>query len=202
MIKYSDYNVIPLGDHCAISIILKELNLRKHSYPFDWVANIDQLHDTNIIYNSEIIKQLKSSDNIDDIVKSYIGNAFDNGKLNSFNNIWFPHDDQNVNHIFEKYKRRFIRLKSDLNKKNIFILLTRHYFIKKDIFLEILEHLLSYNKDSLVLFISGINHSYFESINSPNVIFKYLEYDTSKFYDYDYTTFRPNIKIFLSDFLL
>ena len=30
--------IIPLGDHCAISIILKELNLREKSYPFDWDA--------------------------------------------------------------------------------------------------------------------------------------------------------------------
>ena len=27
--KYSDYNIIPIGDHCVISIILKELKLRK-----------------------------------------------------------------------------------------------------------------------------------------------------------------------------
>jgi hypothetical protein len=36
-------------------------------------------------------------------------------------------------------------------------------------------------------------------MNNKNVIFKYIEYDISKFYDYDYTTFRPNIKIFLED---
>ena len=29
MKKYSDYNIIPIGDHCSISIILKELNLRQ-----------------------------------------------------------------------------------------------------------------------------------------------------------------------------
>ena len=38
MEKYSDYNIIPIGDHCSISIILQELNLRKQSYPFDWVT--------------------------------------------------------------------------------------------------------------------------------------------------------------------
>lgn len=35
MNQYSDYNIIPIGDHCAISIILKDFNLRKCSYPFD-----------------------------------------------------------------------------------------------------------------------------------------------------------------------
>ena len=34
MEKYSDYNIISIGDHCANSMILKELNLRKQSYPF------------------------------------------------------------------------------------------------------------------------------------------------------------------------
>ena len=66
--KYSDYNIIPIGDHCIISLILKELNLRKQSYPFDWVTNIEELYDTNIIYNIKIINELKTSDNIDDIV--------------------------------------------------------------------------------------------------------------------------------------
>ena len=48
MEKYLNYNIIPIGDHCAISIILKKLNLRQKSYPFDWVSKIDNLYDTNI----------------------------------------------------------------------------------------------------------------------------------------------------------
>jgi len=200
--KYSDYNIIPVGDHCAIPVILSELNLRKKSYPFDWVTNIVQVYDTNIIYNIQIITELKLSENVCDIVKKYIGNAFDNENINSTNNIWFPHDTENITYVFEKYKRRFIRLKEDLNKKNIFILLTRHYYIEEDIFQKIIEKLLSYNSDSIILFISGTNHKYFENNEYSNVIFKYIEYDISKFYDYDYTTFRPNIKTFLSDLLL
>ena len=85
----------------------------------------------------------------------------------------------------------------------MFILVTRHYYIEKDIFQKILEQLLNYNNsDSIILFISGTNHTYFENMNYSNVIFKYIEYDISKFYHYDYSTFRPNIKIFLSNFLL
>ena len=123
------------------------------------------------MYNIQIIRELTSSDNVDYIVQKYIGNAFDNdnNKLNSANHIIFPHDTENVADIFEKYKRRFVRLKLDLHKKNIFLLLTRHY--------------------------------YFENMKCSHVIFKYIEYDISKHYEYDYTTFRPNIKIFLSDLL-
>jgi hypothetical protein len=203
MTKYSEYNIIPIGDHCSISIILKELNLRKKAYPFDWVSNIEQLHDTNIIYNIKIISELKSSENIDDIIKKYIGNAFNNDKkINSTNNIWFPHESNNITDNFEKYKRRFIRLKEDLNQKNIFILLTRHYYIKKSIFDKIVNQLLSYNSDSIILFISGTNHTYFDRIQYRNVIFKYINYDISQFYKFDYTTFRPNIKNYLSNFFL
>ena len=42
-------------------------------------------------------------------------------------------------------------------------------------------------------------YQYIENMNNKNVIFKYIEYDISQFYNYDYTIFRPNIKIFLED---
>ena len=202
MQKYTDYNFIPIGDHCAISGILSELNLRIKSYPFDWVTKKEQLYDTNIMYNIQLLTELNSSNNIYDIVKKYIGDAFDNEKTNSITNIWFPHDTESITDIFEKYKRRFIRLKLDLNKKNMFILVTIHYYIEQDIFQKIVEQLLKYNNDSIILFISGTNHTYFENMNYSNVIFKYIEYDISKFYHYDYSTFRPNIKTFLTEFLL
>lgn len=34
----TEYNLIPLGDHCAISEILRELELRRCRYQFDWIA--------------------------------------------------------------------------------------------------------------------------------------------------------------------
>ena len=64
MKKYKEYNIIPIGDHCATSIILKELDIRQHSYPFDWITHIDQIHNTNIIYNMQLINELKSSNDI------------------------------------------------------------------------------------------------------------------------------------------
>jgi hypothetical protein len=202
MVKYSDYNIIPLGDHCAISMILKELKLRVKSYPFDWVTHSDQLYNTNIMYNIYLLNELNSTDNVENIVKKYIGNAFENNNINSSNNILFPHESKNIKSNFEKYERRFNRLKEDLHKKNIFILLTRHYYIEEDIFQEIVKQLLNYNRESKILFISGTNHKYFENMNNDNVIFKYIEYDISKYYNYDYTSFRPNIKTFLAGFLL
>jgi hypothetical protein len=201
MEKYSDYNIIPIGDHCAVSIILQSLNLRKQSYPFDWVTHIESLHDTNIIYNIDLIDELCTSNDIDHIVTKYLGNAFElgNKNINTTNNIFFPHDLGNIHDIFEKYKRRFVRLKSCLNQKNVFILLTRHYYIDQSIFQKIINKLLGYNCDSVILFISGTNHTY---MNYKNVIFKYVHYDISQFYNYDYTHFRPSIENVLSKILL
>ena len=199
---YSGYNIIPIGDHCAVAYILNDLNLRYKSYPFDWVTNTESLYDTNIIYNINLINQLKV-DTIENIVKKYIGNAFDdNSKINKNNNILFPHESENVVNTIEKYERRFNRLKQDLYEKNIFILLTRHYYINDNEFQKIIDSLLGYNNESIILFISGTNHEYFKNIKYKNVIFKHIHYDISKLYDYDYTSFRPNIKTFLMELLL
>jgi hypothetical protein len=54
----------------------------------------------------------------------------------------------------------------------MFILLTRHYYIEEHMFQKILETLTKYNKDSIILFISGTNHTYFENIQYPTVIFR------------------------------
>lgn len=78
------------------------------------------------MYNMSLIHELEKTDNVDNIVNKYIGNAPNNSNVNADNDIWFPHDTGNITDVFETYKRRFIRLKQDLNNKNIFILLTRH----------------------------------------------------------------------------
>ena len=199
--KYLNYNIIPIGDHCAISMILKELGLRKKSYPFDWIMHTEQINDTNIIQNIELIDLLKIK-TIENIVKLFIGNAFDNENKTNSNNICFPHDTEEVIEIFKKYERRFNRLLEDLNKNNIFILLTRHYYIDENTFNKIKDVLLRYNNNSIILFISGTNHIYFENKKDERVIFKFIHYDVSKFSDYDYYSFRPNVKEFLSTILL
>lgn len=93
-------------------------------------------------------------------------------------------------------------MKEHVNKKNIYVLLTRHYYINESVFQKILEQLISYNSDSIILFISGTDHTYFDSKKYSNVIFKHIYYDISKFDDFDYTTFRPKIEQYLSELLL
>jgi hypothetical protein len=199
MSKYSEYNIIPIGDHCAIPMILKDLSLRQKSYPFDWVTHQDHLYDTNIMYNLSIMDQLCKTEHVEEVVHMYLGDAFDNDRFNPATLMWFPHDTEAKADIFEKYNRRFARLKSDLSQKNMFILLTRHYYIEKTQFEKIIAQLLSYHPESMILFISGTDHPYFEEMGNNNVIFKYIHYDVAQFHDYDYTDFRPNIKKYLSE---
>ena len=149
-----------------------------------------------------MVDELYTSDNVEEIVRRYLGNAYDNDKVNPETNIWFAHDHENINDVIEKYKRRFTRLKENLNKKNIFALLTRNYYFEKDIFENIIKQLLDYNNESIILFISGVDHKYFEEMKYPNVIFKYIDYDMSQYYHYDYSTFRPNVKSYLTNLLL
>jgi hypothetical protein len=184
-------NIIPIGDHCAISILLKELDLRKKSYPFDWTTHQEQVYNTNIMHNVDIIRKL-NHDSIENIVNDYLGEDITTGKHGL---LCFPHEVGTKQEITAKYERRFERLKQDLNETNMYIMLTRHYYINQPIFESIMETLLK--NDSTLLFISGTNHPYFETMQYKNVIFKYIPYDISQFYDYDYSTFRPAIKDYL-----
>jgi hypothetical protein len=120
--------------------------------------------------------------------------------------MWFPHDKEtDSNEIYDKYKRRFYRLYQHLNdRKNLFILVTRHYYINPEAFDKIINILLSYNSDNQIIFISGTDHPYLINDNPTkyeNVRFKYIHYDLSKFYGYDYTDFRPKMQTYLEEML-
>jgi len=199
----NDYHIIPIGDHCAVSMCLKQLSIRKYSYPFDWTSTIDELYKTNILFNLHLINKLNSN-NIEEICKEYLGDAFYNEtNINTNLEIHFPHDTGNINEIFEKYERRFTRLFHHLyEKKCIFIFITRIYYIESHIFDEILKIIMKFNKNNIILFISGKNHTYFNDNNYSNVIFKYIYYDISKYYNYDYDVFRPSIVDYLSKIFL
>lgn len=208
----NSYNLISLGDHCAIPIVLKELNLKKHTYPFDWISLYEQLNDSNIMINFNIMKELLSNSDIetnilDNIVNKYIGNALlHEDKINKDNNIWFPHEKwySTINEYkidaFEKYKRRFLRLHNDIRKnKTIFFILTRHFYINIEQFNEIYNFIININPNNKIIFISGKNHEFIDN-NYKKCIFKYIPYDITKFYDYDYTDFRPQIKDFIQNY--
>ena len=198
----NEYNFIPIGDHCAISEILKDLGLRKCSYPFDWISHISLIHKTNLLTNVKFVSELMEKQDVKEVVQQLIGTAFEPSNKKIFNNMWFPHDEGEQHDIITKYERRFERLYNDIrDKKNMFIMLTRHKTILETEFISILSTILSYNKNNKLLFISGSDHPY---LNDPkysgSVIFKYIFYDIKKLnkqYTIDYTQFRPAIRAYM-----
>ena len=184
---FHETTMISIGDHCIVPLLLQELNLRTKSYPFDWTTHQEQLYDTNIMHNLSFLERL-SHDSIDNIVKDYLGPDITKGYHGV---IRFPHEVGTKEEITEKYKRRFERLRNDMASKQVYIMLTRHYFIPPDV----MERIQKTLHGSILVFISGTDHPY---IDYPNVIFKHIPYDVSQFYEYDYTHFRPMVKEYLS----
>ena len=66
-------NFIPIGENCSSASFLNNLELRKKSFPFDWVRHYVCINENNIIYNVKIIKNLMIN-NINKIVSDYLGN--------------------------------------------------------------------------------------------------------------------------------
>lgn len=185
---FHETTMISIGDHCIVPLLLQELNLRTKSYPFDWTTHQEQLHDTNIMHNLSFLERL-SHDSIDNIVKDYLGPDITKGYHGV---IRFPHEVGTKEEIAEKYKRRFERLREAMQTKQVYVMITRHYYITEETMENIRKILLH---GSILVFISGTDHPY---IDYPNVIFKHIPYDISQFYDYDYTHFRPMVKDYLS----
>ena len=205
-----DYNIIPIGDHCATAIILKELDIRKCSYPFDWVTMNNPWRNTNIYLIIDTLWRIKC-DNILSITTEYIGDAFYNGyKLNKKSKTWFAHDSEDFNENFSKYLRRFQRLYTDLTeKKNVFLLIIRNHMIIEEHFDIIVKVLSGFNNENRIVFICGIDHPYFYSNNNNNisekykdrVVFKHIFFDFEKGFSYD-DVFRKNCKEYLRELLI
>jgi len=199
----TDYNLIPLGDHCAISEILRELELRKCSYPFDWVAKPGIIYNTNLPDNFDLLLELMETNNVKKIVQKFVGDA-----LKSPNRVsgekWFPHETGTEDEIIAKYERRFERLYTAVKEeKNIFIIVIRHIVIPEPYFNFILSRILAFNPQNRILFISGSEHSYlYGSQYSDSVRFKHIFYDLKtldKDFTQDYKVFRPAIREYMRE---
>jgi len=185
-------NIIPIGDHCVIAQVLRELNIRKKAYPFDWNCYKD-MTDTSIRINFDIIDEItkNSIDDISRITKNMLNNP----------NILFPHDNISDENTINKYIKRMERLYDDITNgsKNLYILCTRYISISEEEILKFYNIINKYNSESKILFISGIDHSYFANLNNENIIFKYLiNYDPKDFYSFDYSHFRPTFSKYIS----
>lgn len=193
-----DFNLIPMGDNCIIAETLKALNLRKCSYPFDWVSHKKYYSATNVMYNFSILDKLMS--NTFDLQRDYLGFG---EKVH--NNIWFPHDDEPCfADRVDKYNRRFARLQTNVaTSRNIFIFLTRHYVIPEPEFVKIVTQVTKYNPDNKIIYICGSPHPYLHKPKyRKSVAFQYLHYDLTKVTSdmtYDTQYYRPLVKQYLNN---
>jgi hypothetical protein len=199
----TDYNLIPLGDHCAISEILRELELRKCSYPFDWVAKPGLIYNTNLPDNFDFVLELMETHNVKEIVQKFIGDALDSPNHSS-GEKWFPHESGTKEEIVAKYERRFERLYTAIKEeKNIFIILIRHIVLPESYFNLILSRILAFNPQNRILFISGSDHPYLYAPHyRASVRFKHILYDLEKLdkdFTQDYKVFRPAIREYMRE---
>ena len=200
------HNIISLGDHCAIPIIMNELGIRKKSYPFDWISHKSLIYETILVHNFNLVKELMTTGDVSNIVKNLVDNVFSpesKTRINK-NGVWFPHDHGTNDEIIEKYERRFTRMMTDIREKpTIFMMLTRHVTIRQSVFDEMARTLLSYNKDNKIIFISGSDHPYMkDSKYANNVLFKCIKFEVEKMdkdFSHENVFFRPEIKKFLRD---
>lgn len=99
---------VSLGTRCTSASIIGVLDVRKNSYPFDW---IDQSIES-------ILSLVKMPHSTDDEMNAYLDNYFNEIRSQRHpNGAWFPHDfvatdnpEQQLVEIKEKYLRRFKRL--------------------------------------------------------------------------------------------
>ena len=190
-------NFIPIGENCSSASFLNNLELRKKSFPFDWVRHYVCINENNIIYNVKIIKNLMIN-NINKIVSDYLGNIGQK-KINKW--IIFPHEGKETHEeIYSKYTRRFKRLKYHLFfSENIFLMISRGKKIEEKVFIDIIRVLLQYNKKNKIIFITGKKHDFLKKYKSI-IFYKYIYFDMKKAFGPEYDKdFMPEALNFLKD---
>jgi hypothetical protein len=190
-------HIIPLGDNCAISMILNELSKRKKSYPFDWISSVGGYpSDSSIKITIELFIELLKTKNPYLICEKLLGKVIcDNNK--TYNTIIFPHDNGTVEEIHTKYLRRMTRLYNDIidDEDKTIIIITRYYYIPEETITNLINMLIELKIEYNILFYSGINHTYCNKLQ--NIRFTYIPYDISTIWEYDYSHFRPQLKLCL-----
>lgn len=199
--------LLSLGDTCITSQILRDINIRKKAYPFDWIkSNIKNVVEI-------IIKILIMNDNeIDEFVLNMFNHK--DGKIsikeydqqefyiNTKLDFHFLHDTVGDNNTIQKYQKRYKRLRDDLlNETDIDIIYT--VYLGKWDFNDIMilyNHLYSIKQNinlNIYIFsgiqsnISGIHKGiYYYYVEYP-----YLEYNN----DFYYYQWVPCIKKIIND---
>lgn len=153
-------NIIPIGGDCSVALLLKTLELRKASYPFDWIT---------CSFNSAI--SLIDNNFLDFIDSRYLERDVRKTHLHVFHstiyNVGFFHDfnqmddlTEQCESVKEKYDRRINRFYESLQEEAILIRLMTNecdiYFYKENKS-KIEELIKSYNVNNKLLVFETID---------------------------------------------
>ena len=111
-------NVLSVGADCTGAQTLRAVSLRKFSSPLDWVSGVSLVGRLDFLLN-DLVGMLKIEDiDIKNNISDTAINAF--ATVNVKTGMHFPHDfiyldkEKSYPIVFDKYNRRFERLKSKL----------------------------------------------------------------------------------------
>lgn len=178
---------ISLGDHCATALVMRDLGIRDAAYPFDWYTHIDEVSYSVAEFNIQILLTLLDTGNVQEVCELFLANPG--------NELRFPHETGTVEETAAKYLRRFQRLYDVVSsgEECTFVMVVRnHVFREGGILWDLWETVSNYNKKNRVVLVSGIEQP---SVNFPiGLIYEYIPYDMSNYWDEDYTKFRPAVQ--------
>jgi hypothetical protein len=215
-VSLNNYIFIPMGDHCASALLLRELGLRQRSYPFDWIVHVDEFSGSCIPVILSLVDCLVSKGDIDYLLRHFLPKPgvklTDQQEYGPVRNwIRFPHDDfllsiEKYRIEEQKYKRRFRRLYKCLLMRRplVFVCISRSHLLSPREIQSIENTLLIYNVKSRFLFITGQEHRICDNLLSKRIIQStciyrpevpaYIEYSDNLYINNDLAYWRGNVK--------
>lgn len=211
----ADYTFVPMGDHCASALILKDIKVRQYSYPFDWIVHVDEYNGSCIPVILSLCEFILETGSIGAALSLFLPIPYHSqitlttvGPLRNW--IRFPHDQfwdssQKWNDEMQKYKRRFLRLYKHIisGRPIVFVSICRSYLLTQRDIKMINDCLLCYNQKSKFIFISGQSVGDFDlpgaRIFMTTVPYRsntpaYVEYSDKLYYENDIGYWRENVK--------
>ncbi|HCA3523971.1 TPA: DUF4214 domain-containing protein [Klebsiella aerogenes] len=123
-------NIIPLGSHCLAASILKKYNLKKHSYPFDWIFS-----SPGVVYEClcDDFKTFMDKQHHISITGNRINNSPEQGATHKYfeskygTKEFFTHRDITLKENYEYYERTINRFLNALSSDDgkVFIIISR-----------------------------------------------------------------------------
>jgi len=198
--------ILPIGNNCNIATALKNLNIRRYSYPFDWILVSDNcLHDfIFFLLNLKIDDNNKCSFDIAldeffniDNNKIYLNNSkevFVNKKYEAT----FLHDD--ISTIKEKYHRRIKRMINDFYSADRVDLIYASRWTRHDkTLLSIMDSLSSLRHNIFLHSINGFEN--YPPLKYTNIYCYFIDFKEEYGWSYDVIYTKQLEEIFKVIFL-